>query len=119
MDGHWNVFEVRLDEAPSHGGRGAVGRARLVAPAEDSGCRFIDVVRVPPGATIGRHGHAPGDEEYYVFMSGSGRMFRDGEWFDVRPGDLVRTLQGGEHQVLNTGAEDLRVIITRARVLPR
>lgn len=104
-----NLFAEPLALVRAHGGAGEIRFRRLV---EGSGtCHFIDVAVLPPGASIGRHRHADDEEEYYLVLAGRGRMWRDGESFDVGAGDLIRNRPGGEHGLENTGDVDLTIFV--------
>ena len=72
---------------------------------------FVDLTVMPPGTSIGMHTHGPGDEEVYVVVSGSGRMRLEGEEFAVGPGDVVVNGRRGTHGLVNTSAEDLRLVV--------
>jgi mannose-6-phosphate isomerase-like protein (cupin superfamily) len=63
-----------------------------------------------PGAGIGYHEQHE-DEVYYV-LSGRGVMTLDGRKTDVGPGTAILTRTGSSHGILQTGAEDLVLIIT-------
>lgn len=107
-----------LEPRTAHGGEGLVHVARLLdADAVDGACNFVDLAVVPPGCSIGRHRHAEDEEEYYLVLSGSGTMWRDGERFEVAEGDLVRNRSGGAHGVVNDGEVDLRLFVFEVRVV--
>jgi mannose-6-phosphate isomerase-like protein (cupin superfamily) len=63
-----------------------------------------------PGAGIGYHEQHE-DEVYYV-LSGRGVMTLDGRKTDVDPGTAILTRTGSSHGIVQTGAEDLVLIIT-------
>ncbi len=108
---------VNLDALPfaptvAHHGVGEIRFCRVAEAAATEGpCNFIDVAVVPPGASIGRHRHADEEEEFYLVLEGAGRMWRDGEEFPVRAGDLVRNRAGGAHGLVNDGDRDLRIFV--------
>lgn len=71
---------------------------------------FIDFVRVPPGATIGRHQH--GDNcEWYVITEGQGRMWFMGEERTVKPGDVLMNPANGEHGLVNDTEGDVHLVV--------
>ncbi|MCC6553488.1 MAG: cupin domain-containing protein [Polyangiaceae bacterium] len=112
-----NLNDVRLAPARAHNGEGEIRLARVADQATLSGaCHFIDVAVLPPGTSIGRHSHARTEEEFYLVLSGQGRMWRDGEAFGVRAGDLVRNPPGSAHGLANTGTEDLRLFVFEVSV---
>lgn len=107
-----NVFELRQDVVQAHGGEGLIRFARMATSESLSGaCHFIDFTTMPVGTSIGEHTHAMDEEEFYLILSGSGRMRRDGEEFDVGPGDLIRNRPGGTHGLTNTGSLPLQLFV--------
>jgi mannose-6-phosphate isomerase-like protein (cupin superfamily) len=111
-----NLDDLPLSEVVAHGGEGALRFARIAdAAAFAGGCNFIDYAELPPGVSIGRHRHASDEEELYLVLEGRGEMWRDGERFAVRTGDLVRNAPGGEHGLRNVGAGVLRLFVIELR----
>ena len=114
-----NLHQLRLDEVCAHDGEGVIRFARVAeAGALTGACNFIDYAELPPGASIGRHRHRDDEEELYLVLEGRGWMWRDGEQFEVRSGDLVRNRTGGEHGLRNTGSGPLRLFVFELRVVP-
>jgi mannose-6-phosphate isomerase-like protein (cupin superfamily) len=114
-----NLLQLELDEVCAHGGEGVIRFARVAeAGALTGACNFIDYAVLPPGASIGHHRHRHDEEELYLVLEGQGSMWRDGELFDVRSGDLVRNRAGGEHGLRNTGGGLLRLFVFELRVVP-
>lgn len=71
---------------------------------------FLDFVRVPAGATIGRHQH--GDNcEWYVIMQGSGKMIFCEKEVNVKPWDVLVNPPFGEHALFNDSDEDIHLIV--------
>lgn len=65
-----------------------------------------------PGKETSGHRHA-GQEEVYLFVSGSGRMIVDGDEyaeFPVTTGDVVLIPDGAFHKVINNSDEQLYFI---------
>lgn len=112
-----NLNELPLAPIVAHGGEGHIGFHRIAGEAATSGaCHFIDLAEIPPGASIGRHAHGEHEEEFYLVLSGAGDMWRDGESFPVRAGDLVRNRPGGQHGLANSGSSPLRIFVFEVRV---
>ncbi len=63
-----------------------------------------------PGASIGYHKQEI-DEVYYI-VGGTGVMTINGNEMPVKPGDAILTRPGSSHGLVQTGTEDLTVIIT-------
>ena len=107
----------RWPRCSAHAGTGLIRFARIAGAGDLAGsCNFIDYAEVPPGASIGRHRHGDDEEELYLVLDGEGQMWRNGETFDVRGGDLVRNPPGGEHGLRNTGDAPLRLFVFELRV---
>ncbi len=107
-----NLDDAVFDERTAHGGMGTVAVARLTdATGTEGHLHFIDVAVLAPGTSIGRHRHAPDEEEFYLVVEGRGTMWRDGEEFAVRAGDLIRNAAGGAHGLVNSGERDLRLFV--------
>ena len=112
-----NLQELSLDEVSAHAGVGLIRFARVVeASGLAGGCNFIDYAELPPGGSIGRHRHGCDEEELYLVLGGEGRMWKNGETFTVREGDLIRNPPGGEHGLENTGTVPLRLFVIELRV---
>ncbi len=66
-----------------------------------------------PGSSIGPHEQH--EDEIYFVVSGTGRMTIDGASLDVQSGDGVLTRPGSTHGLVQTGDEDLVIIIVYPR----
>jgi uncharacterized cupin superfamily protein len=66
---------------------------------------------VPPGkSAFGVHRHHGCDELFFI-LSGTGEYRIGDDVLSVRPGDCLGAPAGGKtHQIVNTGAEDLRYL---------
>jgi mannose-6-phosphate isomerase-like protein (cupin superfamily) len=71
----------------AHSGRGEIFFARILDHVAGSGCNWLDMSILPPGASIGLHTHGVEDEEIYIIISGRGRMVVDNDTFTVGAGD--------------------------------
>jgi mannose-6-phosphate isomerase-like protein (cupin superfamily) len=113
-----NLFALTLECGPAHDGEGDIFFRRIATQSElAGGCNFIDFAEVPPGRSIGRHRHARDEEEYYLILRGEGEMWKDGECFPVKAGDLVRNSPGGAHGLRNVGAHTLNVFVFELSVV--
>jgi mannose-6-phosphate isomerase-like protein (cupin superfamily) len=112
-----NLSKLELADVVAHEGVGRI-RMRRVADHETLAgtCHFIDLAEIPPGASVGRHQHAASEEEFYLVLSGTGEMWRDGETFPVTTGDLIRNRPGGRHGLVNTVTEPLRIFVFEVAV---
>ena len=107
-----NINEIDLESCQAHGGLGDILFARLLTSEEVQGpCNFVDVAVLPPGASIGYHRHASNEEEFYLVLSGSGEITRNGEKSRVVAGDLIRNSRGGSHGLVNDGSEPLKIFV--------
>jgi mannose-6-phosphate isomerase-like protein (cupin superfamily) len=68
---------------------------------------------LPPGGGEGRHAHDTDQalEELYIVVEGSAAMHVDGVEHDLGPGDAVLAPVGCDHDLRNTGAGPLKVIV--------
>src|SRR5688500_7524829 len=111
-----NLRDVAMADVQAHAGSGLIRFARIAGAGDLAGaCNFIDYAEVPPGSSIGRHRHGHDEEELYLILDGEGQMWRNGETFAVRGGDLVRNPPGGEHGLRNTGSAPLRLFVFELR----
>jgi mannose-6-phosphate isomerase-like protein (cupin superfamily) len=71
---------------------------------------YVDHLIIPPGSSEGRHRHATVGEVYYV-LNGEGQVTVGGETAGIRKGDGVPILPDEGHAVVNTGTQDLELMI--------
>lgn len=75
-----------------------------------SNCKLVFRKRIlHPGASIGYH-LQEANEIYYI-ISGAGEMKMNGKTFAVNAGDGILTLPGSSHALIQTGKDDLVVLI--------
>jgi mannose-6-phosphate isomerase-like protein (cupin superfamily) len=68
----------------------------------------LALMTIPSGSDIGMETHA--NVEQLIFIaSGQGKAILNGVESAVRPGDVVVATPGTQHDVVNTGAEPLRI----------
>jgi mannose-6-phosphate isomerase-like protein (cupin superfamily) len=114
-----NLDEVPLSEAQVCGGEGLMRFGFLCHEGQSSGsCRLIALVEIPPGSSLGRHLHQPDEEEFCLVLNGQGVMWRNGEEFPVRAGDLIRNPPSGEHGFQSLGPDTLRIFVFQVSVNP-
>lgn len=107
-----NLNDLPLEPTCAHGGEGLIHFRRIAErEALDGKLHFIDFAEVPAGVTIGLHHHRKDEEEFYLVLSGQGRMIRDGVELSVKAGDLIRNPPGGQHGLENLGPEPLRLFV--------
>lgn len=99
-------------EKSIHAGEG-LARSRKLFGADDfaSGLRYVSHTELPPGASIGEHGHADTREEIYLILRGTGKVRIDAEEHPVGPGDTILTRAGSRHALFNDGQETLEVFV--------
>ena len=83
----------------------ATDKAQVINVAQDDTVT-INVVRFVEGAGIKPHIHKTHDEMVYI-IKGSGQMFIDGKWIDVKPGTVHFNPMNKVHSTRNSGKEDL------------
>ena len=103
---------VRLDDQPwSVADDHAVAR-EIASPRNSRATRLsIADIRIPSGVAVRPHRHDVIEEVYHV-ASGTGWMTVAGKGMRIGPGDSVVILPGERHDVVNDGAEDLRLVVT-------
>ncbi len=83
----------------------------LVTP-ENMGAEHLSVnlIRVPAGETVKpAHSHPNGEEVIYI-MSGTGKVYIDGNVDAVSAGTAVLFRQGAVHMLRNDGSDEMKVI---------
>ncbi|MDQ7988987.1 MAG: cupin domain-containing protein [Candidatus Dactylopiibacterium sp.] len=110
-----NYLEAPFEQKTIHDGEGLI-RSRKLFGADDfaSGLRYVARTELPPGASIGEHGHRDAREELYVILSGTGTFQLDGQTRRVGPGDILLTRAGSTHGLVNDGTETLDVFVVWA-----
>jgi mannose-6-phosphate isomerase-like protein (cupin superfamily) len=107
-----NLEELELAPVRAHNGEGLIRFVRIAERHQlAGGCNFIDLAELPPGTSVGLHTHASSEEEFYLVLSGTGEMTRNGHVFPVVAGDLIRNPPAGSHSLRNTGTEPLRIFV--------
>ena len=67
----------------------------------------VELVRLPPGArNFPFHSHAS-EWEFYLVISGAGKVRAAGLTRPLHPGDCILNPPGEPHQIINTGKHDL------------
>jgi mannose-6-phosphate isomerase-like protein (cupin superfamily) len=67
------------------------------------------VMSIAPGSEIGTETHNDTDQVLY-FVEGEGKAVLDGEEKSVKKDDVVLVHAGTEHNFINTGKNDLKII---------
>jgi mannose-6-phosphate isomerase-like protein (cupin superfamily) len=101
--------EVAKDEPGPHNGGGPSTSYVFFDKAPDLKFSFRKRV-LHPGAAIGYHLQET-DEVYYM-LSGAGKMTMNGKDFPVKAGDAILTRAGSSHGLVQTGKDDLTIVIT-------
>jgi len=80
----------------------------------------LRMIEIAPGGHSPHHRHDYEHENFVV--SGVGRVFMDGVWHDLAPGDVVLVPPGSEHEYANAGSEPFAFLcgipVTRLRPQP-
>lgn len=69
------------------------------------------IMSIPVGGEIGMETHPDNDQVLY-FVEGQGKAILNGEEAEIGEGDLVLVNAGTEHNFINTGDMDLKIITT-------
>lgn len=78
---------------------------------ETGGHTQVVIMSIPSGGEIGMEVHEKEDQVLY-FVEGEGAAVLNGEESMVKEGDLVLVRAGTEHNFMNMGDEDLKIITT-------
>jgi quercetin dioxygenase-like cupin family protein len=110
-----NVHETEHEMERSHGGKGLLEKVRAFVSTDfETPIEFIDYVVVPPGATIGYHGHGS-DEEVYFVIEGQGLMRDENSEITVKRGDVIVNPRNGSHGLSNNTKENIVLLIFDVR----
>ncbi|WP_197035413.1 Gfo/Idh/MocA family oxidoreductase [Paenibacillus sp. UNC451MF] len=107
-----NYLEAEFGEpGVSHHGKGLTYGKRLFSKDDfDTPIMFLGYSEIPPGASIGYHGHRE-DEEVYIILEGTGIMTVNGEQRQVKAGDIILNKPWWKHGLENNSDQPLRSII--------
>jgi len=83
----------------------ATEKAQIINVAQDDTVT-VNVARAREGAGLKPHIHKTHDEMIYI-IKGTGQMFINGKWIDVKPGTVHFNPMNKVHTTRNTGKEDL------------
>ena len=98
--------EVKATRYRAHGG----GIAHMILDTRHlRTLMFLAHASVPPGETL--IGHVDPMEEIYVIQKGQGRMQVESEIRQVIPGDAIHIPIGAFHELVNTGEEELTILV--------
>lgn len=71
----------------------------------------IVIMSIPPGGEIGMEVHEKEDQVLYL-LEGSGKVILQGEEENYKAGDIVLVRHGTNHNFINIGNTDLKIITT-------
>lgn len=66
------------------------------------------LMSLKPGEEIGMETH-PDNDQFFRFESGTGEVFIDGNKYEVADGSAIIIPAGSEHNVVNTGADAMKM----------
>lgn len=102
---------AQAQEGPHDGGGPTTGHSFF---ADEPGLQFVFKKRVlHPGSAIGLHTQR--ENEIYYVLTGTGRYTMDDRTIDVGAGMALLTKPGGAHALVQTGEDDLVLIIVYPR----
>ena len=70
---------------------------------------FLAHASLPPEQTL--IGHVDPMEEIYIIQKGCGRIQVDKERREVKPGDAIPIPIGSFHELINTGKEEMTILV--------
>ncbi len=71
----------------------------------------IVIMSIPPSGEIGMEVHEENDQVLY-FVEGEGKAILNDEEETIQKGDIVLVRAGTNHNFINTGQDDLKIITT-------
>ena len=113
MVNHRNEMKTEVKDK-MRGGEGSAAFVHLVDCEKEKNVRLLAEITLQPGCSIGKHNHES-ETEYYIILSGSGKVDDDGREVGVKTGDTIITGNGAFHSISNTGTVPLvfhAVIVT-------
>ncbi|NMA83337.1 MAG: cupin domain-containing protein [Epulopiscium sp.] len=106
-----NYIESELNEKSSHSGKGLARSIKLFNKEDfSSGLNFLYYMELDPGVSIGEHTHQDDEEEMYVILEGYGTMNINGEFREVKQGDVILNRPGWSHGLENTSSQILKIL---------
>lgn len=107
-----NLFRDKLKlEDHCHNGQGSVLNHRFYDKNNSHySVNFLDLVVIPPGASIGRHIHG-NNIETYLILRGNGVMRLKNKDFPVASGDILVNPPYGEHGLSNGSEDELLLLV--------
>ncbi|MDB5128466.1 cupin domain-containing protein [Mucilaginibacter sp.] len=102
----------------AHDGIAPIYFSRVSGLSPEFAFNFLDFVKVPVAATIGKHTHTVDNQEIYIIISGEGEMIVNGQLCQVTKGDVIVNPIGGTHQLINTGHEEMHLVVVETPVSP-
>ncbi|MDW7656437.1 MAG: cupin domain-containing protein [Bacillota bacterium] len=106
-----------------HNGEGALTFVRLFDNGRNDdmldfkskhGLLLMHKYILPPGVSIGEHGHRD-DEEIYYLIEGECIMIMDGEHIPMGKGDISVLQSGHSHGIINSGSHDAVLLVVGAK----
>lgn len=109
-----NFLQAELTASVSHGGQGLVHGSKLFGSQDfETPLKFLHYTVIPPGSSIGYHGHRE-DEEIYIILEGSGVMTVNGKTIRVEAGDITLNKPWWKHGLVNDGDQPIKAVIFEA-----
>lgn len=104
-----------ITRSKEHGGEHEIHFRRLWS-AEDfaSPVDFVDFTVIPPGSSIGWHGHE-GNEEAYFIAAGSPLVKVMADERRLSRGDVAVVRSGQSHQLVNDTEQDVEILVFQVR----
>lgn len=117
------AFHSVRDSAPQsrsteHGGVGPIVFRRIFDQGDfNAPVDFVDYTVIPPGSTIGVHGHVANDEMYFI-VRGSPLVRVNGEEARLEPGGFAIVHDGGRHELINDSLGNVEILVIQVKVWP-
>lgn len=106
-----NYLKAEREKTEIHGGKGICENCMVFGPDDfEAPLRFLNYTVIPCGASFGLHEHGD-DNEVYVVLEGTGEYTENGETCTVTAGDIIVNARFAVHGIVNTGTQDIRVLV--------
>lgn len=112
----YSFKDSQYNYGTAHNGKSPIYFSRVSTLSPRFAYNFLDLVKVPVAASIGKHTHATDNQEMYIIISGTGEMIVDGKQYEVTTGDVIVNPIGGTHQLINTGSEEMHLVVIETPV---
>ncbi|BBI30939.1 cupin domain-containing protein [Cohnella abietis] len=107
-----NIYNI--NNVPSEFMSDFLGKASTLYLGNAAGSEkiYVNVDKIQPGSKSAKYHSHSKQEEFFLILSGSGTLRKNGEEYQVSQGDFVAKPagKGNTHQFINTGSDVLEIL---------